>query len=55
HGSCGYSGVPRLKQLCYTLETALRKGADFLELEPEWLELLDEIANVRRAAQAHLQ
>ena len=55
HGSCGYSGVPRLKQLCYTLETALRKGADFLELEPEWLELLDEIANVRRAAQVHLQ
>ncbi|MCW2476273.1 two-component sensor histidine kinase BarA [Candidatus Symbiopectobacterium sp. NZEC151] len=55
HGSCGYSGVPRLKQLCYTLETALRKGTDLLELEPEWLELLDEIANVRRAAQAHLQ
>lgn len=54
HGSCGYSGVPRLKQLSYTLETALRKGTDVLELEPEWLELLDEIANVRRAAQAHL-
>lgn len=55
HGSCGYSGVPRLKQLCYTLETALRKGTDVQELEPEWLELLDEIANVWRAAQAHLQ
>ncbi|WP_291968784.1 two-component sensor histidine kinase BarA [Candidatus Symbiopectobacterium sp.] len=54
HGSCGYIGVPRLKQLCYTLETALRKGTDVLELEPEWLELLDEIANVWRAAQAHL-
>lgn len=54
HGSCGYSGVPRLKQLCYTLETGLRKGTDLLELEPEWLELLDEIANVQRAAQAHL-
>lgn len=55
HGSCGYSGVPRLKQLCYTLETELRKGTALLELEPEWLELLDEITNVRQAAQAHLQ
>ncbi|MGK2889910.1 MAG: Hpt domain-containing protein [Candidatus Malihini olakiniferum] len=35
HGSCSYSGVPRLKQLCYRLETALHKGTDFLKLKPE--------------------
>jgi two-component system sensor histidine kinase BarA len=24
HGSCSYSGVPRLKKLCHTLESQLR-------------------------------
>lgn len=54
HGSCSYSGVPRLKQLCHTIETQLRQGVNLLSLEPEWLELLDEIVNVKQAAQAHL-
>ncbi|MGL5726796.1 MAG: response regulator, partial [Plesiomonas sp.] len=48
HGSCSYSGVPRLKNLCRQLEQLLRQGTPATELEPEWLELLDEIENVRR-------
>lgn len=54
HGSCSYSGVPRLKRICCYLEQQLRKGIDASELEPEWLELLDEIDNVSKAARRHL-
>ncbi|RLM24237.1 two-component sensor histidine kinase BarA [Brenneria alni] len=55
HGSCSYSGVPRLNQICCYLEQQLRKGIDARELEPEWLELLDEIDNVSKAARIHLK
>ncbi|PWC21610.1 two-component sensor histidine kinase BarA [Brenneria roseae subsp. roseae] len=55
HGSCSYSGVPRLKRICCYLEQQLRKGIDASELEPEWLELLDEIDNVTEAAKLHFQ
>ncbi|QTP14137.1 two-component sensor histidine kinase BarA [Serratia symbiotica] len=54
HGSCSYNGVPRLKQLCFYLEQQLRQGVSHAQLEPEWLELLDEIALVRQAARTHL-
>ncbi|CAI0929441.1 two-component sensor histidine kinase BarA [Serratia ficaria] len=54
HGSCSYSGVPRLKQLCFYLEQQLRLGVGHDQLEPEWLELLDEIELVSQAARAHL-
>ena len=47
HGSCSYSGVPRLKKLCHTLESQLRAGTAAEDLEPELLELLDEIAVLR--------
>jgi len=50
HGSCGYSGVPRLKNLCQLLEQQLRAGTPESELEPEFLELLDEMDNVTREA-----
>ncbi|QBH97111.1 two-component sensor histidine kinase BarA [Limnobaculum zhutongyuii] len=50
HGSCSYSGVPRLKQLCQYLESQLRNGTPAEDLEPEWMELLDEFENVRREA-----
>jgi two-component system sensor histidine kinase BarA len=46
HGSCSYCGVPRLKQLCFDIEKQLRAGAPVTSLEPEWLEMLDEIENV---------
>ncbi|WP_436893251.1 two-component sensor histidine kinase BarA [Siccibacter turicensis] len=55
HGSCGYSGVPRLKQICLLLETQLRAGVAPDDLEPELLELLDEMQNVTREAQAILE
>ncbi|CCK15812.1 BarA sensory histidine kinase (= VarS = GacS) [Cronobacter universalis NCTC 9529] len=50
HGSCGYSGVPRLKNLCQLIEQQLRSGVPASELEPELLELLDEMDNVAREA-----
>ncbi|MEH2922482.1 two-component sensor histidine kinase BarA [Samsonia erythrinae] len=55
HGSCSYSGVPRLKRICRYLEQQLSKGIHASELEPEWLELLDEIENVNKAAQPHIK
>lgn len=55
HGSCSYSGVPRLKQLCFYLEQQLRLGVSRSDLEPEWLELLDEIELVSQAARQHLR
>lgn len=54
HGSCSYSGVPRLKQLCFYIEQQLRQGVAIGDLEPEWLELLDEIELVSEAARKHL-
>ena len=50
HGSCGYSGVPRMKNLCQLIEQQLRSGTKEEELEPEFLELLDEMDNVAREA-----
>lgn len=54
HGSCSYSGVPRLKQTCFYIEQQLRQGVAIEDLEPEWLELLDEIELVSQAARKHL-
>ncbi|EQC3258909.1 Hpt domain-containing protein, partial [Yersinia enterocolitica] len=54
HGSCACSGVPRLRQLCMTIEQQLRQQTDVQDLQPEWLELLDEIDNVRFAARNYL-
>lgn len=54
HGSCACSGVPRLKQLCMIIEQQLRKQTDLQDLQPEWLELLDEMDNVRYAARNYL-
>ncbi|MCK1969089.1 two-component sensor histidine kinase BarA [Franconibacter sp. IITDAS19] len=50
HGSCGYSGVPRLKNLCLLIEQQMRSGVAAQALEPEFLELLDEMDNVAREA-----
>ncbi|MFK3661516.1 two-component sensor histidine kinase BarA [Scandinavium sp. NPDC088450] len=54
HGSCGYSGVPRLKNLCHLIEGQLRDGISPEEMEPEFLELLDEMDNVTREARKML-
>ncbi|MGK3127121.1 two-component sensor histidine kinase BarA [Candidatus Pantoea formicae] len=50
HGSASYSGVPRLKQLCLQLEKSLHQESDIEALEPELLEMSDEMANVAREA-----
>ncbi len=46
HGSCSYSGVPRLKKVCAQLEQALRSGSTINDLEPELFELQDEMEKV---------
>jgi two-component system sensor histidine kinase BarA len=51
HGACCYSGVPTLQQLCQIIESALKTGAQLLDVEPEILELLDELTKVESAAQ----
>ncbi|GME39589.1 MULTISPECIES: two-component sensor histidine kinase BarA [unclassified Pantoea] len=50
HGSASYSGVPRMKQLCHQLEQGLLEASDIDALEPELLELQDEMENVAREA-----
>ncbi|PSV39162.1 two-component sensor histidine kinase BarA [Photobacterium sp. GB-50] len=50
HGSCAYSGVPRLKNLCLEIETALKANATLSNIEPELLELVDEMDNIVKAS-----
>ncbi|MGF1792119.1 two-component sensor histidine kinase BarA [Photobacterium profundum] len=52
HGSCAYSGVPRLKSLCYTIETQLKANATVEDIEPELFELMDEMNLVVKASKA---
>ncbi len=51
HGSCSYTGVPRLRKICATLEQSLRSGTAIKDLEPELFELQDEMTKVAEAAQ----
>ncbi|MDX1304092.1 two-component sensor histidine kinase BarA [Photobacterium sp.] len=53
HGSCAYSGVPRLKNLCHTIETELKANATVEDIEPELYELVDEMNNVVKASKAY--
>ncbi|KJG22248.1 hypothetical protein UA36_17150 [Photobacterium angustum] len=50
HGSCAYSGVPRLKSLCLEIETALKANATLSDIEPELFELVDEMDNIVKAS-----
>ncbi|MCC8464021.1 ATP-binding protein [Photorhabdus bodei] len=50
HGSCCYSGVPQLKALCQLIEQQLQQGVQLTDIEPELLELTDEIDHVLSAA-----
>lgn len=54
HGGCSYSGVPKLKKIAGLIEKELKQGVSPDLLEPELLELLDELENVQQAAQKHL-
>jgi two-component system sensor histidine kinase BarA len=54
HGGCSYSGVPKLKKIAGLIEQELKQGISPDLLEPELLELLDELDNVQQAAQVYL-
>ncbi|HAS62188.1 MAG TPA: two-component sensor histidine kinase BarA [Vibrio sp.] len=54
HGSCSYSGVPRLKKVCATIEKALRSGKTIEDIEPELFELQDEMEKVTASAEPYL-
>ncbi|MFA0440605.1 two-component sensor histidine kinase BarA [Vibrio sp. 10N.286.49.C2] len=54
HGSCSYSGVPRLKSICATIEKALRSGESLASVEPELFELQDETEKVIKASELYL-
>ncbi|MCF7353940.1 two-component sensor histidine kinase BarA [Vibrio sp. CK2-1] len=54
HGSCAYSGVPKLQTLCATIETALRAEQDLAEIEPELFELQDEMEKVKEDSKQYL-
>ncbi|EGA67636.1 two-component sensor histidine kinase BarA [Vibrio brasiliensis] len=54
HGSSSYCGVPRLKNICATIEKELRSGTDIEEIEPELFELQDEMEKVVASAKPYL-
>ncbi|GLS92566.1 histidine kinase [Psychromonas marina] len=54
HGGCSYSGVPKLKKIAGLIEQELKQGLSPDLLEPELLELLDELDNVQRDAANYL-
>lgn len=54
HGGCSYCGCPNLKKLASTLEQELKQGMSISDIEPELLELEDEIDKVRVAAKKYL-
>jgi len=43
HGACCYTGVPQLKELANSIETAIKSQIKLAEIEPEILEILDEL------------
>jgi two-component system sensor histidine kinase BarA len=43
NGTCCYTGVPNLTLICQEIETQLKKGVALDNLEPEFLELFEQI------------
>ena len=54
HGGCSYSGVPKLKKITSVIEQQLKQGTSPDLLEPELLELLDELDNVLNESKNYL-
>ncbi|WP_065187951.1 two-component sensor histidine kinase BarA [Shewanella woodyi] len=50
HGACCYCGVPTTQKLCQEIESSLKRGSAVADVEPEILELLDELTKVESAA-----
>ena len=55
HGSSSYSGVPRLKSVCATIEKELRSGTSIEDIEPELFELQDELDKAQATAIHYLK
>ncbi|GAM65715.1 barA sensory histidine kinase [Vibrio ishigakensis] len=54
HGSSSYCGVPKLKIACAQVEKMLRSGGTVEDIEPELLELQDEMEKVQTTARLYL-
>jgi len=50
NGACCYTGVPNLANICQEIETQLKSGMTLEDLEPEFLELFEQIALVTAEA-----
>lgn len=46
HGACCYTGVPGIRNLTETIETALKSGATLQQVEPELFELDDQLSSL---------
>jgi len=46
NGGCCYTGVPNLHNICKHIETELKKSVSLDDLEPEFLELFEQIEQV---------
>ncbi len=46
NGACCYTGVPNLGTVCHELETQLKKSVPLDQLEPEFLELFEQLERV---------
>lgn len=54
HGACCYTGVPQLRKLAYSIESELKRHAEISDIEPELLEILDELQLVATIGANHL-
>jgi len=50
HGASCYCGIPTTQKLCQEVESTLKRGSSIADVEPEILELLDELTKVESAA-----
>ncbi|ABV35896.1 Histidine kinase [Shewanella sediminis HAW-EB3] len=50
HGASCYCGIPTTQKLCQEIESTLKQGTSVTDVEPEILELLDELTKVESAA-----
>ena len=47
HGACCYTGVPKIRALAERIEINLKKSKQIRDVEPEILELLDELTKLK--------
>jgi len=52
HGACCYTGVPKLKKLAELIESGLKTHKSIDAVEPELLELLDELEKMQQESES---